>query len=58
MVTAPSVIGGVIGAILILVLFDWLLIVLSSFSGASLIMHSMIPPRFNISVAFLILAII
>jgi hypothetical protein len=54
----PYVIGGVIGAILILVLFDWALIILSSFSGATLIVHSIMLPRFNMSLVFIILVII
>ncbi len=37
---AAYIIGGIIGALLILVLFDWALIILSSLSGASLIVHN------------------
>ena len=38
---AVYLIAGVIGAVLLLVLFDWTLIVLSSLAGASLIIMSM-----------------
>jgi hypothetical protein len=38
--SVPYIIGGIIGAVLLFVLFDWGLIVLSSLSGASLIVHS------------------
>ncbi len=34
------IIGGILGAILVVLLFDWALIFLSSLSGASLIVHS------------------
>jgi hypothetical protein len=36
----PYIIGGLIGAVLLFILFDWGLIALSSLSGASLIVHS------------------
>jgi hypothetical protein len=39
-VSVPYIIGGIIGAVLLFILFDWGLIVLSSLSGASLIVHS------------------
>ena len=38
--SVPYIIGGIIGAVLLFVLFDWGLIVLSSLSGASLIVRS------------------
>ncbi len=38
--SVPYIIGGIIGAVLLFVLFDWGLIVLSSLSGASLIVHN------------------
>jgi len=37
--TLPYIIGGIVGAVLLFVFFDWGLIVLSSLSGASLIVH-------------------
>lgn len=36
----PYIIGGIIGAVLLFMLFDWALIILSSLSGASLIVRS------------------
>ena len=54
----PYLLGGVIGAILVLVLLDGALIVVSSFSGASLIVHSMNLRRANASLVFLVLVII
>ena len=39
-VSIPYIIGGIIGAVLLFMLFDWGLIVLSSLSGASLIVRS------------------
>jgi len=37
----PFVIGGILGAILVITLFDWALILLSSLTGASLIAQSL-----------------
>ncbi len=54
----PYVIGGIIGAILILLLFDWSLIVLSSFAGASMIVHSVTLKQFNMSLVYIVLVII
>ena len=39
-ISVPYIIGGIIGAVFLFILFDWGLIVLSSLSGASLIVHS------------------
>jgi MFS family permease len=39
-VSVPYIIGGIIGAVLLFILFDWGMIVLSSLSGASLIVHN------------------
>jgi len=36
----PYIIGGIIGAVLLFFLFDWALILLSSFSGAALVVQS------------------
>jgi len=41
-VSIPFLIGGIIGAVLLYVLFNWALIVLSSLSGAALIAHNVI----------------
>jgi hypothetical protein len=58
---AVYLIAGVIGAVLLLVLFDWTLIVLSSLAGASLIVMSVerllhIPPPIAGTVLVLVLA--
>lgn len=37
----PFVIGGLVGAILMVVVFDWALIFISSLAGASLIVHGL-----------------
>ena len=49
----PYLIGGVLGAILVLVVFDWALIVLSSVSGALLVTESL---KLERSVAGLVFA--
>jgi hypothetical protein len=41
----PFLIGGVIGLILVTVLFDWSLIVISSFTGATFIVQSLNPDQ-------------
>jgi hypothetical protein len=40
-----AIVGGVVGLILALALLDWALIVLSSLSGAGLIVQSIVPSR-------------
>jgi hypothetical protein len=50
--------GGVIGAILLLVLFDWALIVVSSLIGAHLIQSAIVLPPSGSTVLFIGLAII
>ncbi len=57
-VWVPYLIGGIIGAILILVLFDWALIVLSSFAGATMIVHSIALRHVNLGIFFIVLAVI
>jgi len=54
----PFVIGGLIGMILVLLLFDWALIILSSLGGASLLTQAMTLPRPTMLLVFIILAII
>lgn len=54
----PYVIGGIIGAVLILLLLDWALILLSSLAGASLIMASNVLQQFESTAAFLILVVV
>lgn len=50
------IIGGIIGVILIVALFDWALIILSSLGGASLITEAIRIPRPMILLIFIILA--
>ena len=50
------VIGGIIGAILLLTLFDWALIVLSSLVGAHLIQHTIVLPPSGSTILFIGLA--
>ena len=52
------IIGGIIGAVLLIVLFDWGLIVLSSLSGASLIVHSITFQRHALPLLFAVLVVI
>src|SRR5216117_1446832 len=52
------VVGGVIGAILLLTLFDWALIVVSSLIGAHLIQNAIVLPPSGSTVLFLGLAIV
>jgi hypothetical protein len=52
------VVGGVIGAMLLLVLFDWALIVVSAFIGAYLIQSAIVLPATGSTLVFVGLAII
>lgn len=52
----PYVVGGVIGAALVLLVFDWALIVLSSLAGASLIVQSVQIRQLDPWLVFIILA--
>src|SRR5215471_11689407 len=56
--TIIFIVGGVIGAILLLVLFDWALIVVSSFIGAYLIQSAIVLPPTGSTLVFVGLAII
>ena len=56
--TVIFVIGGVVGAILMLVLFDWALIVLSSLIGAHLIQSAIVLPTSGSTIIFIGLAIV
>jgi hypothetical protein len=49
------ILGGVIGVILISLLFDWALIALSSLAGASLILQSFLPQNAAGGILFFIL---
>ena len=55
--SVPYIIGGIIGAILLFVLFDWGLIVLSSLSGASLIVHSFAVQSHAVRLFFIVLVV-
>src|SRR6266705_3131689 len=52
------VIGGLIGAVLLLVLFDWALIVVSALIGAHLIQSAIVLPSSGSTIVFIGLAII
>jgi hypothetical protein len=52
------VIGGIIGALLLLALFDWVLILLSSVEGAHLISNAIVLPEKGELILFIVLAII
>jgi len=54
----PALIGGVIGAILLLVLFDWALIFLSSVTGAILIARSLTLEQPFAVIAFFVLLLV
>lgn len=56
--TVIFVVGGIIGAILLLVLFDWALIVVSSLIGAHLIQSTIVLPPSGSTIVFIGLAII
>jgi Domain of unknown function (DUF4203) len=52
------VIGGIIGAILLLVLFDWALIVVSSLIGAHLIQSAIVLPASGSTIVFIGLVVL
>ncbi len=56
--TITFVIGGIIGAILLLTLFDWALILFSAIAGADLITSSLQVPPKGAAIIFLVLALI
>lgn len=56
--TIIFVVGGIIGAILLLALFNWALIVVSSFIGAYLIQSAIVLPPTGSTLVFVALAII
>jgi hypothetical protein len=56
--TIIFVVGGIIGAILLLFLFDWALIVVSSLIGAHLIQNAIVLPPSGSTIVFLALAVI
>jgi hypothetical protein len=52
------VVGGLIGAVLLLTLFNWALIVISSLIGAHLIQSAIVLPSAGSTIVFLALAVI
>ena len=52
------IIGGIIGALLLLTLFDWALIVLSAVVGAHLIQRTIVLPPSGSTILFIALAVI
>jgi hypothetical protein len=56
--SVPYIIGGIIGAVLLFVLFDWGLIVLSSLSGASLIVRGITFQSHALPLLFAVLVVI
>ena len=52
------VIGGIVGALLLLALFDWALMVLSAVVGAHLILGAFTLPPAGLAIAFVILALV
>jgi hypothetical protein len=52
------VIGGILGALLLLALFDWVLILLSSVEGAHLICNGIVLPEKGTLILFIALAVI
>ena len=56
--TIIFVVGGLIGAMLLLFLFDWALIVVSSFIGAHMIQNAIVLPPSGSMIVFLGLAVI
>src|SRR5437868_15129742 len=52
------IIGGIIGAILLLALFDWALIVMSALVGAYLIGHTILLPQTGATILFIGLALL
>jgi len=56
--TVIFVVGGILGAILLLALFDWALIVVSSFIGAYLIESAIVLPTTGSTLVFIGLAVI
>jgi len=56
--TVIFLIGGVVGAILLLALFDWALIVVSSLIGAHLIQSAIVLPASGSTIVFIGLAVL
>ena len=56
--TIIFLVGGIVGAILLLVLFDWALIVVSSLIGAHLIQSAVVLPATGSTIVFFGLAVV
>ncbi len=56
--TIIFLVGGVVGAILLLAVFDWALIVVSSFIGAHLIQSAIVLPASGSTIVFIGLAVL
>src|SRR6266513_2694673 len=56
--TIVFLVGGIVGAILLLALFDWALIVVSSLIGAHLIQSAVVLPPTGSTIVFLGLAVV
>jgi len=56
--TIIFLVGGIVGTILLLVLFDWALIVVSSLIGAHLIQSAVVLPATGSTIVFLGLAVV
>lgn len=54
----PYIIGGIIGAILMVLLFDWALVVLSSLGGASMILHGVAIRHSAMAVLYVVLVLL
>ncbi len=50
--------GGLVGAILLLIIFDWALIVASALVGAHLILGAVVLPPLGAAIIFLVLALV
>jgi hypothetical protein len=56
--TVAFIIGAIVGAILVLMLFDWALIIWSSIAGSILIVHSFQLPESQRNILFLALVVV
>jgi hypothetical protein len=58
MIWVPYIIGGIIGGVLVLLLFDWALIILSSVVGATLIVQATTIVPIDVALFFVILVVV
>jgi len=52
------IVGGILGAVLMFIFFNWALIILSSMHGAHLILRGLHTPRHYFNLLFLVLALV